>query len=277
MRNFLLKILKFSILPILLVTVIDCLLRNIPNSGSVKYNGALNRKDIQVLCFGNSHANYAIDPCSFQDFKVYNLSNVAQTLYYDNYIFQSWLKDGIHEDLMYVLVSVDYHSLFTISQGEKRDLLSFYNFGVEPINKRLVLERISPSLFGFKPKFSSELLHDFLERSFLDRTNHLPFSVEPGVSEFDTLCNGFIAREGQDLTKFRSTVLLARLEHFNVQFLESNQLRARSDLNTFIESIRASGAKPILFSSPTFSEYNSLMDTNVINYNSAVIESICRQ
>lgn len=56
-------------------------------------------------------------------------------------------------ELKYVLISVDYHSLYFSSQ-KIRDDWSYFGNGVKYKDKSYFAQNLSPSLFGYTPKIA---------------------------------------------------------------------------------------------------------------------------
>ncbi|GEP52516.1 hypothetical protein FNO01nite_31880 [Flavobacterium noncentrifugens] len=111
MKKFLRTLLFFAIPVIFAGVAFEILLRRIPNDYSYKSNFLdKNAKKIEVLFLGNSHVYYGIDP-KFIESKSFNASNISQPLDYDLKILEKYQNDWKH--LKYVVVPVDYFSLFT--------------------------------------------------------------------------------------------------------------------------------------------------------------------
>src|SRR4051812_34687098 len=91
MRRFVKNILIYFFLPALLFTIIsEALLRNIPNSYSIKkhYMDA-NASRIEVLILGGSHSYYNIDPAFLKE-TGFNFANVLQTLNFDSALLEKY-------------------------------------------------------------------------------------------------------------------------------------------------------------------------------------------
>jgi hypothetical protein len=65
-------------------------------------------KDAEILILGNSHTLFGLNPTYF-DRKTYNISNVSQTLYFDELIFNTYLPEL--PNLKAIILNVSYFSL----------------------------------------------------------------------------------------------------------------------------------------------------------------------
>jgi len=233
------------------------------------------KKEIQVLFLGNSHANYAINPSCFKNFKVYNLANVSQQIYFDKRLTIQSIKSGMPQ-LKYVFISVDYHSLFTSTQGV-RNIWSYYANGIKYKDQDYTKANISPFIWGYTPKVAFSLLKkDIIKRIKYDNSV-IDFDVEDGVNIKDHLCNGFLGFEGFDNTSFNDVNYKIRAETFKEDTSNSERLEVISDLNSFILFLKSKNIEPILFSSPTYRDYNKYLNGKQVGRNLADIHSICKK
>ena len=276
MKKFINNLILFLVLPFLFILCFDFYLRNMDTSYSAKYDGLMNvKKEIDVLFLGNSHANYAISPSHFKDFNVYNLANVSQPIYFDKRLAIKAINGGV-SNLKYVFISVDYHSLFTSSQGI-RNVWSYYANGIRYKNQNYLKERISPFIWGYTPKVSISLLKKDFKRRMLYGNSVIHFEVEEGVNIKDQLCNGFIGFEGINSLSFNSVTYKDRENFFREDTIKSERLEVIKDLNSFILFLKNKDIEPIFFSSPTFNDYNEYLDKNQMIRNLADIHKICEQ
>lgn len=65
-------------------------------------------KDAEILILGNSHSLFGINPSHF-DRRTYNISNVSQTLYFDEIIFNTYVSEL--PELKAIVVNISYFSL----------------------------------------------------------------------------------------------------------------------------------------------------------------------
>ena len=265
MKHFIKQILLFISIPLAMILLSDVWLRATNSLYKQKIAGLCNNKDsIAVLILGNSHATYGVDPSQFSLY-TYNLANSGQTLYFDKRLTLSFINQL--PQLRFVFISIDYHSLYNSSQGS-RDKWLYYASGLKYKNKNYILEDISPFLFGYGPKLSVSLLRKAIGEKFKIARGkptsgtmikgYIPFAGKPGV---------FNIKAYQKRAKTTTETIL--------KSVEANEVL--EDLDNFIEILKTRNITPILFATPTFNEYNLLLDTAIINQNTATIEYLCRK
>ena len=265
MKHFIKQILLFISIPLALILLSDVWLRATNSLYKQKIAGLHNNKDsIAVLILGNSHATYGVDPSQFTLY-TYNLANSGQTLYFDKRLTLSFINQL--PQLRFVFISIDYHSLYSSSQGN-RDKWLYYASGLKYKNRNYILEDISPFLFGYGPKLSVSLSRKAVGEKFKigkDKTaqgtmikGYIPFAGKPAM---------FNIKAYQKRAKTTTETVLKSVEAKEV--LE--------DLDDFIEILKARNITPILFATPTYKEYNLLLDTSIINQNTATIDYLCRK
>ncbi len=266
MKLFLKKLIYFLVFPIVFVLVMDIWLRNQESLYSVKYEGALLNKDsIEILILGNSHATYGVDPDAFEMY-AYNLANVSQSIYFDKRLTTS-LIDSL-PNLKYVFISIDYHSLYFSSQGI-RDIWSYYGNKIKYKNKNYVLEDISPFCYGYSPKVSLSLLKKRVLNFLKYGKECLSYNVEVGVNLNDTLKKGFISFEEQcNSDFFNEEIYKSRIDVFNKKIYSSTERgEVLKDLDHFIDNLIKNNVEPILYTTPTFTNYNTYLDSSILNQN----------
>ncbi|MGQ1909308.1 hypothetical protein ACT3CE_05925 [Marinifilum sp. RC60d5] len=243
----------------------------------MKYNGLLNAKDsIQVLFLGNSHANYSVNPCMLEDFIGYNIANVSQQIYFDKRLTIKAINEGVR-NLKYVFISVDYHSLFTSSQGV-RDIWSYYANGIKYKNKDYIKSTVSPFIWGYTPKVSLSLIKKRVLNTLKYRNDSIiNFNVENGVNITDHLCGGFIGLEGLNNYSFNNLSYKKKASNFKENINKSERVEVIKDLNSFILFLKNKNIEPVLFSSPTYREYNKYLDKKQIKRNIEDIDNICQK
>lgn len=276
MKKFIIKLIRFSAIPVVFILVFDLYLRNIDSLYTAKYDGLMmKKKDIEVIFLGNSHANYAINPLYIKNFDAFNLANVNQLIYFDKRLTIKAINDGV-SNLKYVFISTDYHSLFNSNQGI-RNIWSFYANGIKYKEQNYTKAIISPFIWGYTPKVSISLIKkDIKSRIQLDKSV-IHFDVENGVNIKDHLYNGFIGFEGSDSLSFNDLRYKKRANSFKEDTIKSERLDVIEDLNSFIEFLKDKNIEPILFSSPTYWEYNEYLDKKQINRNLEDIHKICKK
>ena len=274
MRKFIWKVVQFILLPLIIIFTFDIILRSQNSLYKEKYVGAMACNDsIEVLILGNSHANYGVDPGAF-DMYAYNLANVQQSIYFDKRITLSLLP--YCKNVKYVLISIDYHSLYFSSQ-QMRNIWSYYGNGIKYKDSNFLLADISPFLFGYTPKVSVSILKKKVLNRLIYGKNILDFDVENGVNLKDSLVKGFISYENFDSKSFTEEMYQSRansLKPKNPKFGEKKEVY--EDLVDFIENLLELDITPIFFTTPTYKEYNKYLDTIIIYDNLKDIEILCK-
>jgi len=266
MKIFLKKIWIFSFLPLVILLLFDFWLRGQDSIYEKKVEGLLSAKDsVQLLILGNSHATYGVDPTAFSNIYAYNLANVSQTIYFDKRLTLKAIQQGVHR-LEYVLISVDYHSLFTESQ-QHRDYWSWYGHGIEYKEKNYLLPAISPFLWGYTPKVSFSLLSKTVRNKIrYQGASVIHFNVEPDIDASAPLQQGFITFTTTDDDKFNTEYYKRRIERYR-EPVDSKRAEVLTDLEDFIVQLQSSGIVPIFFTSPTFHAYNQYLDRATLHRN----------
>ena len=140
----------------MLVTMMDFYLENMNSLYKEKAEGL--KKDaheIKILILGNSHATYGVNPDYFTDY-AFNIANVGQSIYFDKELTLQNLEKL--KNLKYVLISVDYHSLYFSRQRGERNIWSYYGNGIKYPSDNYKKADISPFLFGYDPRVSFSLV-----------------------------------------------------------------------------------------------------------------------
>ncbi|MEA9411857.1 hypothetical protein [Flavobacterium sp. PL02] len=121
----LIKNLMFFLLPILLVlSLIECFYRLVPNNYTLKNTNIQKIYDTtEVLILGNSHTFYGLNP-SFFDKQTFNLSNISQTLYFDQLLFEKHINK--FKKLKYVILNIEYTSLSQLKDTEEDSWRKYY-------------------------------------------------------------------------------------------------------------------------------------------------------
>ncbi|HEV2353305.1 MAG TPA: hypothetical protein VGR89_03635 [Puia sp.] len=158
MRSFLGKCILFLVPAAIIFGLAEIFLRAVPTSYRIK-DEQLNAdaSHIEVLILGNSHATYGLDPRVFS-LDAFNIASVNQSLYFDKRIMLKYL--GRLTNLKYVLVSVDYHSLYYSDEGA-RNVWSYYGYGIDYKNRISAAVRHC-YLYGYEGPLALE----FLKRPF---------------------------------------------------------------------------------------------------------------
>jgi hypothetical protein len=277
MKKFIRNFILFISIPLILLISLDLFLRSLNTLYTEKYDGLmLLKKDIEIIFLGNSHANYSINPLYIRNFKAYNLANVNQKIYFDKRLLKKVINDGV-SNLKYVFISVDYHSLYSSSQGTKIDTWSYYANGIKYKNRNYIKENVSPSIWGYTSKVSINLLKKRVLQHLQEESTTINFDVERGINLNDTLTYGFIGFSGQAKNTFNENHYKLRAKGFMVSTINNEKNEIINDLKDFIIFLKNNKIEPILFSSPTFNDYNKFLDTTTINKNKTDINGICKE
>jgi len=278
MKLFLKKIL-FFVLPLLVIVIMmDFYLTNMNSLYKEKANGlAEHANEIEILILGNSHATYGVDPSSFSIF-AFNIANVGQSIYFDKELTLQNLKKLTN--LKYVLISLDYHSFYFSSQRGERNIWSYYGNGIKYPSDNYKKADISPFLFGYDPRVSFSLLKkDILNKwEFRDEDYFIDYDVELGVSLTDSTVKGYISFSGTEQNVFNTEYYINRIKGFDNLINSSTEKElVLNELGELISTLQSKGVKPILFSTPTFKEYNTFLDSSIINNNLIDSEILCKK
>lgn len=240
-----------------------------------KYEGAKKSQDsIEILILGTSRATYGVNPETF-DLYAYNLSNLGQSIYFDKRITLSLLPEM--RNLKYAFISVDYHSLYFSSQF-KRDYWSYYGNGIKYKDKDYFGANISPTLFGYTPRVAFAMLKNRYLNLWKFGKEIVDFEVQDGVDIYKPAVKGFIAFEGRDTVNFNHDAFIFSSTWYTKVIEDSNEREEIvKDLEDFIETLLSKGIIPILFSLPTYTEYNTYLNQSYIENNIQTCESIAQK
>lgn len=275
MLKFLKKIALFLSFPFFIILFMDTSLRMQNSLFKEKYEGAKESQDsIEIVILGTSRAAYGVNPEAF-DLYAYNLANLGQSLYFDKRITLSLLP-GM-KNLKYAFISIDYHSLAFSSQ-HNGDFWSYYGNGIKYKDTSYIWANISPTLFGYTPKVA----YAMLKNRFLNLWEHGPdivdFEVESGVDIYKPAVKGFVALEGRDSLNFNHEAYIVSSKWYTEVIDESDEKdEIVQDLKDFIEILLADGVTPILFTPPTYREYNSYLNQSYIKNNIQISEYIAKK
>jgi len=109
MKHLLYKIALFLIPIVLVWLAVEVFYRSAPNNYTFKYKQLEAQKaSVETLIFGDSHAFFGINP-EFLNTKSFNASNISQSLYFDELIFNKYLDEMPR--LKTVVITIGYTSL----------------------------------------------------------------------------------------------------------------------------------------------------------------------
>ena len=277
MKLFFNKILIFVFPLFLIVLGIDFHLRNINSLYKEKVNGLTEHTNvIEILILGNSHGFTGVDPNYFTKY-AFNIANSGQSIYFDKELTLRNLE--ALEKLKYVFISLDYHSLYFSSQRGGRNILSYYGNGIKHSSTSYHKADISPFLFGYDPKASfSLIIIDLLAKwKFRNQSYYVDLDAKSGIDKVE-LTKGFIALPGTQTNDFNNTSYTNRINGFNRLINTSTEKKlVLNELDQLISTLQNNGIKPIFFSTPTFNEYNTFLDSSIINDNRVDAEILCKK
>ena len=265
MRIFLKKSLLFLAFPLVIILSSDFVLRTQNTLYKEKYEGAKKANDsIEILLLGSSQITYGVDPEAF-DLYAYNISNLAQSIYFDKRITLSLLPEL--PNLKYAFISIGYHT-FSYSSQFHRDFWSYYGNGIKYEDTDYLSANVSPTLFGYTPKVS----YAMLKRKFMNRWKYgkdiIDFEVQSGVDLYTPAVKGFIAYEGSDTANFTPEAFDFLSNHYTEIIDKSNEKEAvLADLEDFIQILQAKGITPILYSPPSYTGYVQYLNKSYIKSN----------
>ena len=84
--------------------------------------------------------------------------------------------------LKYVLISLDYHSLYFSKQRGERNIWSYYGNGIKYPNENYFKANLSPLIFGYSPLISYSLIKKDLKSRWNRKkfSNYINFDTEAG-------------------------------------------------------------------------------------------------
>ena len=278
MKLFLKKIL-FFVLPLLVIVIMmDFYLTNMNSLYKEKANGlAEHANEIEVLILGNSHATYGVDPNHFSTY-AFNIANVGQSIFFDKELTLQNL-DALTQ-LKYVFISLDYHSLYFSSQRGERNIWSYYGNGIKYPGDNYKKADISPFLFGYDPRVSFSLVKkNILNKwEFRDEDYFIDYDVALGVSRTDTAVKGYISFSGTEENVFNNKYYIYRIsQHDNLINNSTEEEMVLNELDELISGLHSKGVTPIFFSTPTFKDYNILLDQDIITHNNLITNGLCKK
>lgn len=182
-----------------------------------------------------------------------------QPIYYDLKIVEKHLDKMTN--LKYVLISVDYHSLF-YQHYEPRDIYYHYYFDIDYRNKSFIKEDISWSLFG-------------LDKSTITITR-LKSWLKTLLNEESKKNKDFIWK-GHDESKLKSLTpsdLLGRTAYFNDIISSGLQPSVEQDLIELIKILKKENVEPILITLPVSHRLKEQFNPIIIAQNDLKVDSI---
>lgn len=238
MKTFLKKIRLFLLVILMVWIGIEIFYRLMPNNYSVKEDNFQKKKeDIEVLILGNSHAFYGLDP-EFINKKAFNLSNISQTLYFDELLFNA--KISQFKKLKYLILCIEYTSL-SQKEDTNEDVWRKYYY-------HHFMDMKVPTVSIFKPQTYSIALINNLKTS-----SRLIIRYINEGSIVDCNANGF----GVNYLK-KTALNIHNVAPFTIEKHEDNSLDFLENslrVQEIATSCKSSGIQLILVTMPVSNEY----------------------
>jgi hypothetical protein len=252
---------------LLILGLTELFLRSLPTSYKIKNAQlAVSAKNIELLILGNSHATYDLDPRRFS-LNAFNVASVNQSLYFDKRITLKYLDELIN--LKYVLISVDFHSLYYSDEGF-RDIWSYYGYGINYKNSLPVITR-NCYLYGYKGPLALE----FLSRRFDRKYSHIrSVDVDYDLDLDHPYTKGFVGKRGGPYLDGNTN--RERAGFFNdIVHASTERESIIADLESFIDTLQRKNITPVLITLPCFRPFGDLLDKKVLEQDKTDIRAIC--
>lgn len=261
MKKFIKRFLLFALPLIFILLVFELFLRKMDTSYKVKREQIRSSgRDAEVLIVGNSHAA-RLDPREFS-LDAFNLAQVNQSLYFDRRITTKYLDQ--FKKLKYVLISVDFHSLYFSDEGD-RNVWSYYGYGIDYKHSMPIPEKVS-YLAGYKTKFMLEFAKRYLTGKYRVIRG---LEVEEAADLSQPIVKGFVPYRDTSITSMMSEAYMnERAGYFNNMVHTSHERsEILADLEGFIADLKARNISPVLITMPCYAPYRGLLDKNVLERN----------
>jgi len=268
MKRFIKRFLLFALPLILILVGFELFLRKMDTSYKVKREQiSSSGRKAEVLIVGNSHAA-RLDPREFS-LEAFNLAQVNQSLYFDRRITLKYLDQ--FRKLKYVLISVDYHSLYFSDEGN-RNIWSYYGYGINYKNSLSFPEKVS-YLAGYKTKF----LMEFVKRRLTGKYKVIRgLEVEEAADLGQPIVKGFVPYT--DTSELDEKYTRDRAAFFNnIVRTSAERKEILADLEGFIVDLKARKIFPIFITLPCYAPYRELLDKKVQQQNRADILTLSRK
>jgi hypothetical protein len=214
---------------------------------------AENSDAVELLILGNSHAGDGLAPTPF-DLHAFNTAQGFQSLYFDIAITKKYLAKMTR--LKYVLISIDYHSLY-IPHDPSRDFMYSYYYDIDYPGTGSFKSNISLLFYGYGIKNGLSMI---LER---------PHELVKGWTGFKTTNYAELTREAGK----------RRVGLFNDMI--KNDMHNRSEilkqLNAFIFLLKSKNIAPVLFTLPCHKYYTEYLDATIVAQNHEDIKTLCNR
>ncbi|HTB32158.1 MAG TPA: hypothetical protein VK808_09040 [Bacteroidia bacterium] len=280
-KRFILKLALFLIPIVGLMGFIAYKLPKLPNTYNVKREYFEKQLDsIEVLILGNSHATWGIDPSLFSH-KGFNLSNLAQSIYYDKELTLKYLPEM--KKLKLVVITTSYFSLYyTMDRTSKEYNLDFWRvpfyFKFWDIKSRDETPLFDIHDYSMMALYYTEESQQYIYNGF-HRENYY------------TLCyNGFMkankaaAKNTSDSINnenINDSTGKRRVQLFN-EVINGPRKRERfnnvmSDITTLIKELQKKNIRVVFVDLPVTGTCSKYFDQKIVEHNKTVLDSLCTQ
>jgi hypothetical protein len=264
MRPFFLKLAIF-LLPLLLAGgYIESRLFNINNSYNKKRHFLESQLDsVQVLITGNSQSLFSINPACFSH-NGFNLSNISQSLYYDNVLLSSYQPRL--SNLKLVIIHLSYCSLYLPelenSEESWRDYFYYRFWGVR--YKGLSYWDIQN--YSLTYLYTMNTTFDIMRKGF--NTDLADNMCPNGFMRYDTLNSRQVINDSLGRIRANMHNRLLKNEHFRHNY---------AHLENMMRSLTQQGIQVVLLTSPVWSTYTKFANREVMKSSNLVISGLCKK
>jgi len=250
---------------------VEIYLRQLPTTYTAKVEGlACTADSVELLILGNSHATFAVDPNQMDEY-AYNLAQVNQSLYYDKRLTLKYL-DKLPK-LRFVIITVDFHSLYFSSQGP-RDAWSYYGNGIEYKDGLPLLKKYS-RIMGYTPKVTFNLILKSLKKKY---KTIKAIDVENGVNLAQPISKGWLEYTGTHHSAMNESGYRERAKDFNELAKNSKEkTEVLKDLENFIRVLQSKNVTPVLVTLPGYSPYCNMLDKKILAQNELDLQTLSRK
>lgn len=212
-----------------------------------------NSEAIEVLILGNSHSGDGLNPNVFS-LHTFNAAQGSQSLYFDIEIAKKYLPRM--KQLKYVLISIDYHSLYFTNLAA-RDFM--YDTYYDITYKESITSQNNFSLLFQGYGFSKSL----------------KMLVTPPLKTN----KGWLGYETTDYSALTDVSGKNRVQIFD-DIIKKNKHEKKeiiANLNSFIRILKSKNIEPILYTLPCHPFYIKNLDSTIVTQNNIDVKNICKQ
>jgi hypothetical protein len=256
MKKFLSEILLFLFLPVLCITVMaEYSLRHIPNDYSYKNHWIeTNCKNLKILCLGPSSIYFGINPIYF-DRKTFNGAHVSQSLNYDNFIFNKFIKNM--DSLQFIILGIDYWApYYSLENGEEswrvKNYAIYYGCDYHKLDIKYNYELSIHNISTFKRAGKSFLTLIGLKHYSEININELGFGINYSSK------NKLIEWDNGKEYAIRHNREIKTIEHLNL--IDKNQ----EYVSDICKKCADRNIKVLIISTPTYKTYQANLDNDYL-------------